>query len=358
MSAPPRGTAVAPELGFYALAGHVESPRDMLAELRLAEDLGLGAAFLSERLNVKEAASLSGAAVAVTEHLRVVTAATNQSWRHPAVTAAWATTVHRLSGGRFVLGLGRGLAAQFAAFGLPPVTTAGMEDFIGVMRRLWRGETVADHDGPAGRYPMLRLDPTFDEAIPIGLVGLGPATLDLAGRAADLLVLHPFLSDDAVRRCVARVRGAAERAGRDPRSVQVWACLPIVPDPVGDEATLRRVVARLATYMQMYGDLMVRVNEWDPAVLKRFREDPVVSQLAGWADAVATPPQVEHLAALLPDEWTELAAVGDGVRCAEAVRRQLGLGVDGVLMHGSTPTQLAPVVAAYCAKGESQRPNR
>jgi probable F420-dependent oxidoreductase len=339
----------APELGFYALAGHVESPRDMIAELRLAEELGLGAAFLSERLNVKEAASLSGAAVAVTEDLRVVTAATNQSWRHPAVTAAWATTVHRLSNGRFVLGLGRGLAAQFEAFGLPPVTTARMEDFIGLMRRLWRGETIVDHDGPAGRYPMLRLDPTFDEAIPIGLVGLGPATLDLAGRAADLVVLHPFFSDDAVCRCVARIRGAAERAGRDPGSVQVWACPPVVPDPVDDEARLRRVVARLATYLQMYGDLMVKVNDWDPAVLKRFREDPVVSQLAGFADAVATPRQVEQLATLLPDEWTEPAAVGDAARCADAVHRQFELGVDGVLMHGSTPAQLAPVVAAYLA---------
>ena len=74
MSAP-----LAPELGFYALAVHVESPRDMLAELRLAEELGLGAAFLSERLSVKEAASLSGAAVAVTEHLRVITAATDRT---------------------------------------------------------------------------------------------------------------------------------------------------------------------------------------------------------------------------------------------------------------------------------------
>ncbi len=29
-------------LGFYTLAGHIESPAEMLDELRLAEELGLG----------------------------------------------------------------------------------------------------------------------------------------------------------------------------------------------------------------------------------------------------------------------------------------------------------------------------
>lgn len=345
-----------PELGFYALAGHVESPRQMLDELRLAEDMGLGSAFLSERLNVKEAASLSGAAAAVTERMGIVTAATNQTLRHPAVTAAWATTVHRLSGGRFTLGLGRGLPGMLEALGEQPVTTAALEDFIALVRRLWRGQTVVDHRGPAGSWPALKLDPSFDEAVPVGLVGLGPATLDLAGRVADVVVLHPFLTDDTVRRCVERVRGAAERAGRDPGVVRVWSCLATVPDPIDEESRLRRVVARLATYLQMYGDLLVRTNEWDPALLRRFREDPVVAGLCGWADAVATPAQVEHLATLLPAAWTDHAATGRAEVCADAVGRQFGLGVDGVLMHGATPAQLAPVVSAHGASSRSRQP--
>ncbi len=51
---------------------------------------------------------------------------------------------------------------------IPRITTAQMEDFAGLMRRLWNGETVIGHDGPAGRYPVLRLDPTFREEIPLG----------------------------------------------------------------------------------------------------------------------------------------------------------------------------------------------
>ena len=40
-----------PELGFYALAGQPESPRDIIAEVQQAEAMGLGTAFLSERYN-------------------------------------------------------------------------------------------------------------------------------------------------------------------------------------------------------------------------------------------------------------------------------------------------------------------
>jgi hypothetical protein len=50
---------------------------------------------------------------------------------------------------------------------------------------------------------------------------------------------------------------------------------------------------------------------------------------------------------LLPKEWMEPAATGSPDRCAERVLRQFDLGVDGVIMHGATPDQLAPVVRGY-----------
>jgi len=103
---------VNPELGFYALAGQPESPRDLIDELREGEAMGLGTASLSERYNSKEICTLSGAAGAVTDSIRIATAATNHNTRHPMVTASWAMTMHKLSGGRFALGLGRGTAAS------------------------------------------------------------------------------------------------------------------------------------------------------------------------------------------------------------------------------------------------------
>ena len=54
-----------PELGFYTLAGAPNSSRDLIAEVQRGEALGLGAAFISERYDIKEAGALSGAAGAV-----------------------------------------------------------------------------------------------------------------------------------------------------------------------------------------------------------------------------------------------------------------------------------------------------
>ena len=141
------------ELGFYTLAGAPESPRDLIAEVQMAESLGLGACFISERFNIKEIATLSGAVGAISNRIGIATAATNQNTRHPMVTASFASTMHFLTGGRFSLGLGRGIEPVFKAFGLPPITTRAMEDFAGIMRRLHLGETIVNHAGPAGAWP-------------------------------------------------------------------------------------------------------------------------------------------------------------------------------------------------------------
>ncbi len=337
------------ELGFYTLAGHSDSPRDLVTEVRDAERIGLGAAFVSERFNLKEAATLSGAAGAVSETLGIATAATNPNTRHPLITATFATTMHRLTGGRFALGLGRGFDPLFQAIGLSPVTSAQLEDLAGILRRLWRGEIVLGHDGPAGTFPYLHQDPDFDEDIPLILVALGERTLELAGRVMDGVVLHTFFTDQALANSVAAVRRGAEAAGRDPDSVRIWSVLATVGDHVDEELRLKKTVGRLATYLQGYGDLLVRVNDWDPAVLARFREDPLVQGFRGGFDAKATTAELEQLALLIPDEWTAPAATGTPEQCTATVLRQFELGANGVILHGATPAELEPILPAYRA---------
>ena len=67
-----------------------------------------------------------------------------------------------------------------------------------------------------------------------------------------------------------------------------------------------------------------------------------MSTFPGALDTKADTDVLEHVATLLPDEWLEPAATGDAKRCAARVLRQFDLGVDGVIMHGATPTELAP----------------
>ncbi|MET0450601.1 MAG: TIGR03857 family LLM class F420-dependent oxidoreductase [Mycobacterium sp.] len=338
------------ELGYYLLAGAGgEGPATLMDEARRGEQLGFGTAFISERWNVKEASSLVGAACAVTSDMQIATAATNHNTRHPLITASWATTMHRLSGGRFTLGIGRGIGAVYSAFGVPPVSTAQMEDFARVMRRLWHGEVIVNHDGPMGQYQVLVLDPEFDEDIRLGIVAFGPRTLALGGREFDDVILHTYFTPETVQRSVKTVKDAAEMAGRDPAAVRVWSCFATVGDHLPDDVRLKKTVARLATYLQGYGDLMVSTNDWDPAVLQRFRGDPVVQSIPGGIDGKATPAQIEHIAALIPDAWLEPSATGTPAQCARRIRKEFDYGADAVIMHGATPDELEPVVAAYRA---------
>ena len=94
---------------------------------------------------------------------------------------------------------------------------------------------------------------------------------------------------------------------------------------------------------------MVDTNRWDPAVLNAFRADEMVTGFRGAIDDKATTAELKHIATLLPDEWLAPAATGTAGECAAAVRHQLALGADAVILHGATPTELAPVVAAYRA---------
>lgn len=336
-----------PEIGCYGLAGHTDSPRDLLDEVARAERMGIGSIFLSERFNLKDAGVLAGAAAAASNDIGIATAATNHNTRHPLVTATMATTLHRLSGGRYALGLGRGFAALFDVMGIPRITGAQMADAIGIYRALWRGEAVTGHQGPAGAFPYLAQDASFDEDIPVLMMAIGDRSLDLAGRIADGVVLHTFMTDATLRRCTEAIRNAAADAGRDPAAVRIWSVLATIEDSIDQQAQLRKSVGRLATYLQGYGEVLVRANGWALADLERFRSDDLVQDFPGAFDAVGTTEELRHLATVLPEEWLAASATGTAEQCARRIRDQFDAGADSVILHGATPDELEPVLAAW-----------
>jgi len=336
------------ELAFYGMAGAARDPKALLADAHDAERIGLGSVFLSERFNVKEAVTLCGAVGAATTTLGIATGVTNHNTRHPIVTASFATTMDKLTDGRFALGLGRGIAPLFKAFGLPSITTAQLEDFAALMRNLWQNEMVFGHNGPAGNYPFLRVDWGGEgRTIPLMFTAFGPNSLDLGGRVFDGVILHTFFTDETLARCVKTIRDGAEKADRDPDSVKIWSCLATVGDHIPFELRLKKTVGRMATYLQGYGDLMVETNNWDPAALATFRSSDAVSTIPGAIDDIATTEQLERVAEVIPPEWLEAAATGTPDQCVDTIQRQFDLGATGVILHGATPAELEPIVEAY-----------
>jgi len=291
-----------PELGIYTLPGHTTDPSELYDEVRGAEALGLGSVWISERFDVKDAPTCCGAAAAITSEIHIGTGATNHFIRHPQVTATFASTMQR------------------------------------ILKRLWRGERIVGHDGPAGKFPYLHLASWFDERIPVLVCAFGRRSLEFVGSVFDGVILHTFMSDEAVTRAVGLVRKGVLATGPD----------------LDEEQELRYLTARMGTYLQVpqYGELLVGINEWDPAILERFRASEVVRSIPGGIDQVATLDQLKQIRELIPDEWLP-AATGTPSECADRFADQFKAGADGIIVHACKPQELAPVLVDY----EKIRPN-
>ena len=343
----PQYTSKFPELGFYGLPGHTRTPADVIGQAQDAEALGIGNIMISERADYKEISAICGAVAATTREIFIGTSATNLNKRHPTVTASICSTLNRLSEGRFALGLAKGVAGHWHMAGLQHPTYEREREFLDVLRRLLKGETITNYDGALGKFGRLSNAAYLDDNVPVLYVGFGPRSLTHAGEIYDGTHLHTFMSDAALSDAVAAVRRGEEKAGRPAGTVKNWSVLATACD-VSDMVYLKYIVARLATYLQIpnYGDMLVKINGWDAEQLAAFRSHDAVTSVGGLIDSVATPGQLEKIAAIIPDEWRP-AAVGTARECAERWVDQFNAGADGIIIHASTPEEFAPVLAEY-----------
>ena len=339
-----------PELSCYLLPGHTTTPADAIAEAKQAEALGLGKVWLSERFDVKDAGVICSAALTATESIHVATAATNIHTRHPLVLASMASSLHHLSGGRFELGLARGVAIRNQLMGLKSVSNSQLAEGVDLLRRLLRGEKIMGHDGEMRNLPYLSMGDWMEAEIPMHFVGFGPKSLRFGGEHFDGVHLHTFITDHGLRRAKSLVAEGAQKAGKDPADVKVWSVYATALNP-SHEDILRKLVGRMATYMQApgYAEMLIALNEWDPKVLADFRANEVVSSMPGGIDSVATLEQLEEISHLIPREWLP-AASGTAEQCADAWINQLENGADGIVIHGSTPEEFEPILKVYREK--------
>nr|WP_281168892.1 TIGR03857 family LLM class F420-dependent oxidoreductase [Streptomyces sulphureus] len=341
-------------LGCYVLPGGVPDPREGLEQGRAAERLGLDALWIGERYDTKDLPSLAGALGQVTSRVRIGAAVTHPGLRHPMVLASMGQTLQSLTGGRFVLGLGRSAEWRWKAYGVPSPTLRSLADTADILRRLWAGETVT-YEGPAGSYPQLRLPQRPDVAPPpLLLAAVGPKTLDVAGSSFDGVILHPFLTVDGVRESVARVRRAAERASRDPAAVRCVATVVVAPDASEQEEALA-VRARGAGYFSVsgLGDALVRANGWDEQDLARYRSQRPLVELDGLpADKNLSRQQLSDLCEGMPAHWIPTAAVtGDARSCAARLHSYRAAGADEIILHGMVGDQIAALAGHFTADG-------
>lgn len=190
-------------LRFGVVSESAPPPTAWLDFARRVEDSGVDVLLVRDHFvtgpfgpQVAPFSSLAAAAAATTR-LHVGTMVLSNDYRHPIFIAHEAATLHAISGGRFELGLGAGwyrpeYVSAGIAFDPPGRRIDRLEETLGILVRLFRGETVR-HAGPAYRLEALDLTvvPGLTGRPPIVVGAGGPRMLRLAARYADIVGLLP-----------------------------------------------------------------------------------------------------------------------------------------------------------------------
>jgi len=161
----------------------------------MAEQNGFDSIWVTERYFHEETFSLLGFLAATTERIELGLGVTNPYTRHPALLAMSSATLDRISGGRFLLGLGRSekwvIQERMGIHYERPLEN--LESFVSVLRQLMTGEkTTSETRGL--RDVRLAIEPARSH-LPIYLAAIGPRALRLAGRAAKpAVILRPSIS--------------------------------------------------------------------------------------------------------------------------------------------------------------------
>ena len=170
---------------------------------RRVEDVGVGSLLIRDHFSAgafgQQLAPFSAlaAAAAVTERLHVGTLVLSNDFRHPAIVAHEAASLHHLSGGRFELGVGAGwyqpeYSAAGLAFDSPGRRIDRLEESLTIIRGLLAGHPV-HHSGTWYQIDGLDLDVLPQRlGCPRLLIGAGgPRMLRVAARRADIVGLLP-----------------------------------------------------------------------------------------------------------------------------------------------------------------------
>jgi 5,10-methylenetetrahydromethanopterin reductase len=205
-----------------------------------------------------------GVWAAATERLKLAPGVTNPFTRHPAVTAAAIATIQAISGGRAVLGVGRGDSA-LAYLGHAPVTLPAFERALTDLQTLLGGGQVA-MGGEAGHAAAPSLDtlslddrpagyglswlPEGMPKVPLDVVATGPKVIELAAPVAERTTFSVGAIPERVDWALALARAARARRGLDETGASYGALVIVVchtdPDVAG--ACAANLVAPLARY--------------------------------------------------------------------------------------------------------------
>lgn len=274
-----------------------DSPLERVIEwTREAEDSGFAAVFMTEANN--DALALSLALGMQTRRIGLGTAIANIYLRHPALLANEAATVHHLTGGRFILGLGTGHGEGNSRLGIEmgqPMVK--MRETVATLRRMLEG-------GGTG--------PKISGKLPLYLAGVSRPMVRMAGEIADGVIFN-FFPRARVREALGEIAEGARAAGRDPAEVEpaLFATAFIAGDLEAARRPARTLLSRYGA-LRFYGNMMAKAGFAREVAAIRAARGDAAQALAAVSDAMIDATLLVGSEERVRERLAELCAPGIG----------------------------------------------
>ena len=195
--------------------------------LQTAEDNGFGYGWTYDsHVLWQESFPLLTLAAQATKTMKLGHCVTNPGTREPTVLASGYATLHDISNGRMVMGIGRGDSAR-RYIGQQPVRVAEFERRLAMIKPFMNGQAVQWNDK---ELQLKWVRPELPE-IPMWVAGYGPKALAVAGRVGDGVIIQ-LADPDIIQWIMATARKSAEEAGRDPARLK---CIVSAPSHISDD---------------------------------------------------------------------------------------------------------------------------
>jgi 5,10-methylenetetrahydromethanopterin reductase len=322
---------------------HPSAPTHAQDVAQQAEDLGWTG------LTTVDSQNLSGdpyvflaLAATSTNKLGLMTSVTNPVTRHAAVTATSAMTVQKLSGGRMILGIGRGDSA-LAYLGRAPARLKWFERYLVNLKTYLRGEEVQFADTGISAEVSSTIDtlgladaPTASAinwarglpGVPVEVAATGSRVISIAARHADRVMLALGAQPGRIAWGIETAKEAARKAGRDPGTLKFGAYVNLVCHPdMGVARELGRVGTSLfARFSVMHGEVNGPADDSQNEVFRNVYDRYDMNKHARSGGRQTT--------ALTDDFMDSYAILGDADACIERLKVLSGLGVDKFCVAG------------------------
>ena len=261
-----------------------------------------------------------------TEKIKLGTGIMQITARTPAMTAMTALTLHDMSGGRFVLGLGAsGPQVVEGLHGVRyqrPLTR--LRETVEICRQVFSGEKV-QYNGKVFQLPLpdsegkpikIAHAPTD---IPVYLATLGPNSLRYTGEAANGWLGTSFTPDQPDAH-LAFLKEGADKAGRSIDDVDLCVSVRV---ELGDDVAAMIDKRRPAVAFNMGGMGSAQTNFYNDAFKRAGYEDDARAIQALWIEG-----KREEAAARVPDAMvTNFQVLGTRDMVAERLKKYRDVGV-------------------------------